>query len=526
MPKRLVSALPYVLLAAILGLAAYMRLHQIGLYMTFLGDEGRDVLVVKRMIVDGKWTLLGPTASVGGFFMGPAYYYFMAPFLWLWHLDPVGPAIGVALVGIATVFLVFLLGRMLYNTRTGLVAALLYALSPVVIAYSRSSWNPNIVPFFSTLLIILLWDMRRGAVPWKYALLGVVLGIGLQLHYVFLFLFAVVGLWMLLQDRVRRDWRSWAGVMGGFLVGFSPFLMFELRHGFTNIKAIASFLTAGKETGFTPTAFLPTVGNVYQRFFSRLLLRIPDDRLMALLPAGQRTAWIDASVAAAAAAAAFLLVPLGAGIRRLGWRTVVFGRRDDTVDRAILLVLWAGIVLFCFGLYRKSIYDYYFGIVFAFPFIVSAGLLERVTGRVAKGLLYAAVALGLAVFLWGGRPFQYQPNDQLGQARRIAQAVVDRTGGKPYNFALVAPFNSDHAYRYFFEIWGKPPVTIENAVLDPTRKTVTGQLLIVCEDTTCQPLGNSLWEIAGFGRAEIAGVWDVSVVKIYRLVHYQEGQGK
>ena len=70
-----------VLIVLILLLAAYLRLYNISGYMTFLGDEGRDVLVVKRMIVDHKWTLLGPTASVGGFFLGPIYYYFMLPFL-------------------------------------------------------------------------------------------------------------------------------------------------------------------------------------------------------------------------------------------------------------------------------------------------------------------------------------------------------------------------------------------------------------------------------------------------------------
>jgi hypothetical protein len=35
-------------------------------------------------------------------------------------------------------------------------------------------------------------------------------------------------------------------------------------------------------------------------------------------------------------------------------------------------------------------------------------------------------------------------------------------------------------------------------------------------------LGNSLWEIAGFGRAEIEQKWTVSVVEIYKLVHYKE----
>ena len=35
----------------------------------------------------------------------------------------------------------------------GLVAALLYAISPTVIIYSRSSWNPNIMPFFALLSV-------------------------------------------------------------------------------------------------------------------------------------------------------------------------------------------------------------------------------------------------------------------------------------------------------------------------------------------------------------------------------------
>jgi len=37
----------------------------------------------------------------------------------------------------------------------------------------------------------------------------------------------------------------------------------------------------------------------------------------------------------------------------------------------------------------------------------------------------------------------------------------------------------------------------------------------------CEPLGNSLWEVAGFGRAEIDQKWDVSVVQIYKLVQYK-----
>src|SRR5690242_5825225 len=103
-----------ILLFLILCLAAFMRLYRIGDYLTFLGDEGRDVLVVWN-ILHGHLTLLGPTASVGGFFLGPIYYYFMTPFLWLFNYNPVGPAVMVALIGIATVWLIYFVTSQFFN---------------------------------------------------------------------------------------------------------------------------------------------------------------------------------------------------------------------------------------------------------------------------------------------------------------------------------------------------------------------------------------------------------------------------
>ena len=105
--------------------------------------------------------------------------------------------------------------------------------------------------------------------------------------------------------------------------------------------------------------------------------------------------------------------------------------------------------------------------------------------------------------------------------RRIAEFVLSKTDGKPYNFALLTPGNSDHAYRYFFEINDQAPVTIDNLEKDPQRNSVTDQLLIVCEYEACSPLGESLWEVAGFGRGEIAGEWKVSPVTIYKLKPYK-----
>jgi 4-amino-4-deoxy-L-arabinose transferase-like glycosyltransferase len=84
-------------------------------------------------------------------FLGPLYYYLMIPSLAATNLSPVGPAIAVAGFGILTVALVWWVGRQWFGRKEALLATLLYSVSPTVINYSKSSWNPNILPFFSLL---------------------------------------------------------------------------------------------------------------------------------------------------------------------------------------------------------------------------------------------------------------------------------------------------------------------------------------------------------------------------------------
>jgi len=465
------------------------------------------------MIVDHKFTLLGPTASVGGFFMGPIYYYFMIPFLWAWKLNPVGPAVMVAFFGIATVFLVYYVGRQWFSKPVALIASMLYALSPVVIASSRSSWNPNIVPFFALLSVYLLGKAILSKQFYYLFWVGLCAGIGVQLHYTYLFLILAQGILIAIHYR-RLKFIDILYLAAGFILGFSPFLAFEFRHGFMNSRSILEFVFMGKDTGFQLHQFIGNILDVSTRLFGRFIIRIPEPNMLGGFSHTVRESWrLGQSLMTLGGIIA--LLTLGIRSRK--------ANNTKGIQIFVILLSWFFIPLFFFGIYKKNIYDYYFGIFFPIPFYLTALLIVDVLNirRVGKMIGMAAI-IGLVFFNWQGRPFIYEPNRQLAQVEGIAKTIVEKAEGKPFNFALITGGNSDHAYRYFFEIWNKKPVVIENTELDPKRLTVTEQLLIVCEDTSCQPLGNSLWEVAGFGRAEITGVWDVSVVKIYKLVHYVE----
>ncbi len=514
------------LLWIIIFSAAFLRLYRIQDYMTFLGDEGRDVLVVYN-ILHGKFTLLGPTASVGGFFLGPIYYYFMVPFLWLFNYNPVGPAVMVALFGIATVGLLYKFSTEFFNKKVGLIASALYAISPLVISYSRSSWNPNLVPFFSLLSLYVLYKAIKDKKSILFLICGILLGISMQLHYLAFFLGAIIFVYLLtasITESIAGRFKNslWDFIkenlliFSGFMIGLSPFFAFEARHGFPNTLSISKFIFQSGDTG-AGLNFFSNIYNVFFRIFARLVVHYPPPDQIAAYQYSNIEAWYLLSLSLGIVGLIVLLFGL--------FKTIPsknnFQERFPNFLKLSLLAVWLTLGVGLFGFYKKNIYDYYFGFMFVLPFILTAYSLDFLSSRnkVLKFICYVGFMGIVAVNLYGA-PFKNAANRQLNQAKTISEFVLNKTDNKPFNFALITGGNSDHAYRYFFTLENHPPMTIENKVIDPDRKTVTDQLLVVCEGS-CQPLGNSLWEVAGFGRAEIVGEWDVIVVKVYKLVHYK-----
>ncbi len=463
--------------------------------MTFLGDEGRDMLVVKRMIVDHKFTLLGPITSVGSMYMGPIYYYFMAPFLWLWKLDPVGPSIMVAMISIFTIALMYKLGTEFFNEGIGLLSAFIYAISRLTIIYGRSSWNPNIVPFFALLVIYcLLKVVVKKQYRWLI-LAGISLGVLVQLHYTTLMFFPIV-IFSLALIQFRIPARYYFGSIAGFLFSYSPFLLFEIRHNFVNLQNVWRFIWQQKRS--QPSTIFSTFNIIWDsliRIFWRLVVIVNAEVTKLFL----------------------LLVTV----------MIFFWYKREKDKRKLLalkvIIIWLIIGVISYGLYQGIIYDYYYVSLFPVPILLSSIALYYLFNINKFGKLVAVLSL-LAIIFFNikNSPLMIEPNNMLKNTETISRFIYERAGDKPYNFALIATHNSDHAYRYFLEIWGKPPVTIENPTIDPERKTVTDQLFVVCEEKICQPLGHSLWEIAGFGRAEIADEWPVVTTKVFRLIHYQD----
>src|SRR3989344_2121363 len=256
------------LLVAILFLAAVLRLWRIDEYLPFLGDEGRDVRVVRRFLTDFDLMFVGPRTSIGDMYLGPLYYYLISPFLLIWNFSPTGPAVFVAFLGVATVFLVWFVAREWFGKVAGIAASLLYAISPVVVGLSKHSWNPNIMPFFSLLSVYGMWKVwSKREYKWLLVL-GISLAFVVQSHYLGLLLLPTLGIFwfltlLMVRNKKEEIKRFLVFSFFGFLVFallMSPLALFDYKHGWRNAGAMKKFFTERQTTvSARPWTAIPTM---------------------------------------------------------------------------------------------------------------------------------------------------------------------------------------------------------------------------------------------------------------------------
>lgn len=249
MQKLKDKALKHKLIILILALSLLLRLFNIEALTTFSGDQGYDFLQIKS-ILDGNISLLGPKigpySELGNLYLGPAYYYILAPSLYLFRFDPLGPAVATAILSTLTVALIYLFCIRFFSKNTAIFSSLLYAINPFIITQSRAASNPHLIPTFAILAIFLILLVGLGNTKNKFqvASSGVNIGIIFQLHYIGAILLPIFFLYLLFQKKIKES----LFFLLGFLLAISPQIIFELKHEFFVVNLFFAQLAAGKAT--------------------------------------------------------------------------------------------------------------------------------------------------------------------------------------------------------------------------------------------------------------------------------------
>lgn len=498
-------------------LTLFLRLFRISSYMTFLGDEGRDALVWLRML-HGKFTLIGPQTSIGNMYLGPLYYYLMFPFYII--LGTVGPSVGVALFAGATAFLLWVFGKEWFSHRVGLIASFFYAISPVAIILSRSSWNPNVMPFFSLLIIWGIWQFwQKNRFCWL-AVEGVLLSFAVQSHYLGILLLPIIVLFWIIklifiikkEKKYLRNFLFFSCIFYFlfFIFTILPLIWFDLRHNFINYQAFYKFFSERQTTvNFRPYKAIPNLWPLWRNLVTRLVIGKNEYF-------GQ---WL--AVFFGVGFIFYLRSVVSPILRCIGVKTDKKNSLvNDRIDGAIsLLIIWLFIGLFGMGLYKQHIYDHYFGFLFPAVFLITGIILERIWDfKIIGKFLAVGTFLILVFFSFKEIPLKYAPGFQMSHTLEIDKKIIIESGGKPLNLGLIAKQNYDAGYRYFLEKWDKKAVEIDPQIAE---ETITEQLFVVCEEKECNPTTHPQAEIANFGWSKIKKQWDFPWgVKLFKLIHY------
>ncbi|MEK7570430.1 MAG: glycosyltransferase family 39 protein [Patescibacteria group bacterium] len=443
----------FVALLGILLLGGFLRFSQVGSLMHFSGDEARDAFLVRSIARDGDVQLLGAGSSIGDgtFKLGPAFLYMLVPAYALTGNNPAGGAWTVAILAFASIFLVYLLGKRLFSTRVGLIAALLYSVSYLVAHYGRWQWNPNPAPFFMLLLLLgihaLAQPGRKHATAWV-AVVGLCTGVLLQLHATAIFVLPPLLFLLCVVLKIRLRW--WQVILGLGLVGMLqlPQLIYDLQHNFEVSHGLWQIIHGSSTHHYDTIWRMQHTIKAFHHFFNEAIFT---QQLKPL---------------------ALALMGLGTGV--LAWRTIR-GWRQPAARGNIILLAWLLVPFVVYHAFTSVVFLHYFALLFPLPFLIVAAGIDWLwqQGRF-RALVVPLIVLAAGFAFWqsansfaGGRLRAYgEPPGKyaltLQQLQAASAYIIQDAAGQPFRIST-EPFPYEKSMWYLLDQAGTPPV--ENAQL-------------------------------------------------------------
>lgn len=463
---------------------AFLRLYHFEGFVGFLGDQGRDAIVMKRISTFEHFPGIGASSSVGNVFLGPLFYYYGAVWLKLFGLRPIGAAYGVVFAWLVSLPLMFVMLKRFFHVRVALLTTFFMATSYSMVWLSRFAWNPNLMPVTSLFCVLAFWEARRSRNVLWYGLAGMMLSASMQMHYVALALCLPLGMYII-RDVLRaarthsmfREFRYLSAFIGGWIVLTLPLIVFDIQNRFMNVRGIWDMLVGGenRSSGRPP---LEEIGYTFTQLFYHAF-RFDVSHMTAL----------------------FVLGTIA------GYGLYMY-RSKRMFESKTSFYFLATLVLTSFFTQVKNLH--YLGVLYPFLYLLVAqwfGYVER-----KKGLLISLV--GMIIFLLLQKEvLSYVHNDGsflIRRAERISAKIFEESDSKVVQITSLPDHYGDYMYRYFMEIWGNRPV--ERASLIKAE-----ELFVVCEEV-CTPIGDPQWDIAYFQPTDIVGQWDVEDVTIYKLI--------
>ncbi|MCR4405436.1 MAG: glycosyltransferase family 39 protein [Anaerolineae bacterium] len=373
-------------LLGILLLAGYLRLGHLEL-TEFKFDEALVCNRAAEFVDSGRLPVTGIGSSVG--VVNPPLAVILMALPVAVARDPILASGFVALLNVGAVLGCFWLGRRYFGDGVGLLAALLFAVSPWAVFYSRKVWGQDMLPPFTVLFFAALFATVVAERPWALVGAFAALACLVQIHLSALAFVPLLLLVLLLFHKQVRIAPVAVGV-GLTLLLFSPYLLHEATTGWGNLRGALAVAGRPVEIGFQAVRYA--------------LLNVGGEALHALAGESWREflagiinlRGLDLAEQALFVGGVFFLV-LWLLFRRTSCETGISSRTQAYT----LLFLWVLVPILPFLRHSTPVYPHYLLILYPAPHLIVAVLtVEAVRWARGRGKIVAtSLPLALAVLL-------------------------------------------------------------------------------------------------------------------------------
>lgn len=440
-----VSTKTLLLILIVLSLHLFFRFYNAHSTLGYGHDEDLSGWIVKDIIIDHHFRLIGQETSIDSVFIGPLFYYLEAIYFYVFNMDPIGGLFLTVTISILTFFSIYYVFKKFFGNSVAILGILLYAASKALAGHDQ--W---IVPTQPTLLwttwfLYALFGLIEERNPKIFLLLGILLGLIWYIHVAFIPLLILIPLVILLSKKQQSlknfllNRYSLLGIMI-ILIFMLPFFLFEIRHNFMQTQGLIRSLSQERNavSGFD-RAF-----KVYDGVSWSFLNIIHEVRTTN---AGQTR------IIQAIALLVFVLM-LILNKNKLGKKTwIIYG--------------WLGIVIISQLISKRPISEYYFTNLTILEILTIAVFLNHLK-RTALSVGFLFLLIGVFIF-FNLKSLINQPGDQEGylERKKLISFIKEDATANGYPCIAINYMTSpgkNAGFRYFFWLNGLKLISPANDV--------------------------------------------------------------
>lgn len=242
---------------------------------SFGQDVARDLVVIDQHRQNNQpFFYYGPKASVANFYLPPAYYQIHYILSLATNNHPYTMKCFTVFLESFTPLILYFILKKIGLKKFAPIGAFLYAVSYLPANFGIHAWNPNTIPFLSTLfLLLMIIYLEKDQL--KYLLLATLcLNLAIQFHYqgIVLGLFvAIIAIYQLICN-FKKFWKNWMLAALVMLLMFTPYFIGELKNHLQNTQEIVNYFTGEHKNYYQRVSKPDYILTFIPSFFEMILI--------------------------------------------------------------------------------------------------------------------------------------------------------------------------------------------------------------------------------------------------------------